>query len=282
MNLRPMFPWMFMAGLLLLTACGGKQAVPTMAPPLGAEPQQPPPSGPGDLQIAFTADRAQINPGECATLQWQVSGPHFATLLNGEPVSDAGSKQVCPPDDQLFLLQVDLGDQMTERAVSITVGGSTSGGAPPAPPSGSGPAGSPPTPGGGPAGGAIIAPPPTVSASVPDLVLAAVGLGGSSGNDIIVSVRNEGTEDLINSALTVLCSWEPRDAAPGSAPLPMSSAVAETNFSLKVGQSANFTLITSGGLDSNKEEGSYQVSCSITTNAAEADTTNNAQEVYLP
>ncbi|RME87086.1 MAG: alpha/beta hydrolase [Anaerolineae bacterium] len=121
---------------LFLTSCGGQQATPTTAPPAGAnpaltQPAGPPPSGsPGELQITFTADRAQIAPGECATLQWQVSGG-FAVFLEDEQVEAQGSQQVCPGESRPYFLRVDMGDHMEERQVDIQVGGEPVEGPPP-------------------------------------------------------------------------------------------------------------------------------------------------------
>ena len=99
---------------------GGPGSAPSPGEPGGPPPGQPP-GGSSAVQISFAADRAQINLGECVTLTWQVSGPHFAVLLEGEPVPDQGSKQVCPPESHTFFLQVDTGEKMEERSVAIQI-----------------------------------------------------------------------------------------------------------------------------------------------------------------
>jgi len=129
---------------IALSACGGPSAVPSPessagAPTSGGNPvtsptgEEPLSGGatPGTLQITFTADRTQIAPGECATLQWQVSGPHFVVVLEEEEVPDQGSKQVCPPENRPFFLRVDTGETMEERMVTIAVGGEPGTASPP-------------------------------------------------------------------------------------------------------------------------------------------------------
>ncbi len=112
------FAMLLFAGLL--TACGRATLTPTAAAPTkAAAPTQPPAGG---LQITFTAELAQIAPGECTTLKWQVS-KGFAVFLEDEQVQPQGSKQVCPEESRPYFLRVDLGDRMEERQVTVTVGG---------------------------------------------------------------------------------------------------------------------------------------------------------------
>ena len=156
-------PFLMIVLALLLVACSLPSASPAAPPPPppgepGGPPPDQPPGGSGAVQIAFAADRAQINPGECVTLTWQVSGPHFAVLLDGEQVADQGSKQVCPPNSHAFFLQVDTGDRMEERSVQVQVGA----GAPPPPPSGGASPPPPPPPSGT---NAPPPPPPTPTSS---------------------------------------------------------------------------------------------------------------------
>ncbi len=116
---------------LLLSACnvGRPTVAPTATPHQAAGPTQaaqpaatPAGAEPDSLQITFTADRTQIASGECTTLRWQVSGPHFEVIMEGERLPDQGSKQVCPPETMPFFLQVDTGETMEERQVVIQVG----------------------------------------------------------------------------------------------------------------------------------------------------------------
>ncbi len=131
----------------LLTACG--RAAPTTTevarptalqpPPTGAAaPSQPPAGG---LQITFTAEPAQVAPGGCTTLKWQVN-EGFAVFLEDEQVQPQGSKQVCPEETRPYFLRVDMGDRMEERQVMVTV---SAGGENP-PPTGEAPPTSAPPP----------------------------------------------------------------------------------------------------------------------------------------
>ena len=86
--------------------------------------EQPPEEGlpPGEVQIAFTADRTDLQPGECATLEWSVEGG-FGVELNGQPVERSGQMQVCPEETTPYWLGVDTGETMEEREVVIFVEG---------------------------------------------------------------------------------------------------------------------------------------------------------------
>ena len=77
----------------------------------------------GGVQITFTAEPAEIDPGGCATLKWSVSGPHFMVALDGEPVADEGTKQVCPVETTEYMLEVDTGETMEVRRVTVQVTG---------------------------------------------------------------------------------------------------------------------------------------------------------------
>jgi hypothetical protein len=90
------------------------------------EPPEEPASGepsPGEVQsITFTADRTDLRPGECATLQWSVEGG-YGVFLNGEPVQHAGERRVCPEETNLYTLEVDTGETMEWSEVVIMVEG---------------------------------------------------------------------------------------------------------------------------------------------------------------
>lgn len=92
----------------------------TPSPPL----TEPPPRGqpPGEVQITFTADRTNLQPGQCAILQWNVQGG-FGVNLNGQPVERTGQKQVCPQETTLYRLGVDAGTTVLTRDVTIVVAG---------------------------------------------------------------------------------------------------------------------------------------------------------------
>ncbi len=88
--------------LLWLAACGG--ATPTPTPDA----------------ITFTADRANIQSGECTLLHWEVT-EGFGVTVNDEPVDKAGQMEVCPSETHGYELKVDMGTHMETRVVEITV-----------------------------------------------------------------------------------------------------------------------------------------------------------------
>ncbi len=121
-------------------------------PPPGQPLEQPPQNIPGELQISFTANRTNLQPGECATLQWNIQGSGFFGVdLNGQKVNPAGLQQVCPKETMLYFLNVDTGKTVVRREVVIKV---ESGAALPPPSSSSAP---PPTTSPGCPGAPVIA-----------------------------------------------------------------------------------------------------------------------------
>lgn len=110
--------------LISLTGCTiiiGEVPEPPEEPP--AE-QLPPEEGPpsGEVQIAFTANRTELQPGECATLQWNVEGG-FEVFLNEQPVERSGQMEVCPEETTSYWLGVDTGETIERREVVIAVAG---------------------------------------------------------------------------------------------------------------------------------------------------------------
>ncbi len=96
---------LFLSLILLLAACNS-----------------PPPSpNEGELQITFAAEPAQIAPGECATLRWQVTGPHTQVIMDGHPLPDSGRKEVCPPDSMAYFIQVVTETGVEERRATVQV-----------------------------------------------------------------------------------------------------------------------------------------------------------------
>ena len=107
--------------LVGLTGCTITINGPDLAP--GEPPEEPPPgeADPGEVQsITFTADRTNLRPGECATLQWHVEGG-FGVFLNGEPVEHTGESRVCLEETNLYTLEVDTGEAMEWSEVVIMV-----------------------------------------------------------------------------------------------------------------------------------------------------------------
>jgi hypothetical protein len=89
----------------------------------GPQPEGPQPGEqPGEVQITFTADRTTLQAGQCAQLQWAVQGG-FGGSLNGQPVDPSGQQQVCPNGTTTYRLEVDMGTEMLQREVTITVTG---------------------------------------------------------------------------------------------------------------------------------------------------------------
>lgn len=80
----------------------------------------------GPVHVLFVADRAHLDPGQCAVLEWHVEGG-FEVQLNGLRVKRAGHWRVCPMKTTPYTLAVDAGDRVEWREIVIHVGG------PPAP-----------------------------------------------------------------------------------------------------------------------------------------------------
>jgi len=98
--------------------------------------------------VFLDADRKDIQPGECVTLEWRVEGEgFFGVELNGQPVDAFGHKQVCPPESTVYDLAIDVGNTILRREVTIAVAvtGQPQPPMPPAPPSPPAP-GQPPQP----------------------------------------------------------------------------------------------------------------------------------------
>jgi hypothetical protein len=110
--------------LMGLTSCSITISGPELAP-REPPPEEPPPgeAEPGEVQsIMFTADRTEVQPGECTTLQWNVEGG-FGVYFDGQPVEHSGETQVCPEETIPYRLGVDTGETMEEREIVIVVAG---------------------------------------------------------------------------------------------------------------------------------------------------------------
>ncbi|MDZ7378509.1 MAG: hypothetical protein ONB06_04100 [candidate division KSB1 bacterium] len=110
-------PW-----IIMTTPVPGVTSLPPPIPQLPPTEPRPLEQPPGEVQITFTADRTNVQPGQCAILQWNVQGG-FGVNLNGQPVERAGQKQVCPPESMLYRLGVDVGATVLTRDVTIVVAG---------------------------------------------------------------------------------------------------------------------------------------------------------------
>ncbi|MCJ7433938.1 MAG: hypothetical protein MUO77_10660 [Anaerolineales bacterium] len=87
-------------------------------------PEERPPENFGEVQIVFfTANRTNIQSGECAILEWSVQGSSWITL-NEERVESAGLREVCPAETTSYRLAADAGTEILEREITIIVEGS--------------------------------------------------------------------------------------------------------------------------------------------------------------
>ncbi len=79
--------------------------------------------GGGGLSIVFNADRTFISAGECAVLNWQVSGAVSVTYQSA-PVGFSGSRQECPTTSTTYVLRVTTASNTVDtRFVTVNVSG---------------------------------------------------------------------------------------------------------------------------------------------------------------
>jgi carbon monoxide dehydrogenase subunit G len=71
--------------------------------------------------VNLYADPPEVKAGECSTLHWNVDhGREF--YLNGEPVGQSGSRQVCPGETTVYTLRaIELGTMPNEQSVMVSV-----------------------------------------------------------------------------------------------------------------------------------------------------------------
>jgi hypothetical protein len=86
------------AATATLAATVPPTALPTLPPTATASPTLAP-------EVSFWADSDRMVAGECTALRWEVSHVE-AVYLEGEGVAGSGSRQVCPTQDQTFVLRV--------------------------------------------------------------------------------------------------------------------------------------------------------------------------------
>jgi heat shock protein HslJ len=102
---------------------------PTATPVPPPTPTRVPPTAtPPVTQIAFWADRTQINQGECATLNWDVRNVRGVWVypqgsdFNAFPRTGQGSERVCPSVTTTYEMRVLFNDGSTQfRQVTINV-----------------------------------------------------------------------------------------------------------------------------------------------------------------
>lgn len=82
----------------------------------------PPTAPPRQYSIIFEADETTITAGKCTDLEWQVTGA-VSVQLDGRAVTPSGLKEVCPGQDTLYELTIQLPDnaQLQTRTVRISV-----------------------------------------------------------------------------------------------------------------------------------------------------------------
>jgi hypothetical protein len=102
--------------------------VPIVAPNVTATPTRMPtlvpsatPTNLPNVTIRFTADDTTLDPGQCATLQWAVTGASQVQLDN-VIVNATDTKRVCPQTTEIFRLRVTTLDrQIIERTLTLTI-----------------------------------------------------------------------------------------------------------------------------------------------------------------
>ncbi|HQL37906.1 MAG TPA: hypothetical protein PKV95_00390 [Anaerolineaceae bacterium] len=90
-------------------------------------PTPEPPPIPTPIQIVLTADRMDLESGDCTWIHWEVNGG-FDVLLDGEAVSKTGEREICPAETHIYQLVVDLGTSMETRSLEIIVSQAKPGG----------------------------------------------------------------------------------------------------------------------------------------------------------
>ncbi len=97
--------------------------IPTTPPePTATKIVVPPTAPPRQYSITFEADETTITEGKCTDLEWQVVGA-ISVTLDGRAVSATGFKEVCPQEDTLYELTIQLPNNahLQSRTVHITV-----------------------------------------------------------------------------------------------------------------------------------------------------------------
>lgn len=80
----------------------------------------------GVANMTFTTDRESILLGECATLEWTVSGVQDV-YLGDEAVTGQGFRRVCPTETTTYVLRATTADGSSlQREVTVSIGGTPS------------------------------------------------------------------------------------------------------------------------------------------------------------
>jgi septal ring-binding cell division protein DamX len=105
------------------TASPTNTATPTSTPTVSPTPSPTTALAP---IIEFGVTKANINPGECTTLQWHIEFVTAAFLSGGEfsnwgVAGPFGSVDVCPTSTVVYILRAETGSGSVERSVTVTV-----------------------------------------------------------------------------------------------------------------------------------------------------------------
>lgn len=72
-------------------------------------------------QIALSLDATEIDSGACTTLRWSVADA-VLVAMDGQPIADSGSREVCPKESATYTLNVTpFSGYEEQRWVSLTV-----------------------------------------------------------------------------------------------------------------------------------------------------------------
>lgn len=105
MKTKRLFRILFLVTMLILAGCG-KQAA--------TEPSQG--------EVIFLADPPEVQTGNCTMLVWDASSA-FEVRLDGELVTLAGNREVCPTETTIYVLEADLGTSAERRELEVRVMG---------------------------------------------------------------------------------------------------------------------------------------------------------------
>ncbi len=74
-----------------------------------------------EVRISFTADRNNVQPGECAILQWDVQGSVEVVQLDGQQVNRVGQAQVCPQQTTTYSLRAGTAASENSKHSELTI-----------------------------------------------------------------------------------------------------------------------------------------------------------------
>ncbi len=117
----------------LCSTTGTATPTPTPSPTTSGTPsvtptrtQTPTPtSTPGVVQIQFTANNTALTAGQCAIVNWRVTGPWTAVFLDNAIVQPEEQRQFCPPQTQTYTLRAEYAGGAETRTLTLQVTGNT-------------------------------------------------------------------------------------------------------------------------------------------------------------